>query len=266
MRRGLADDYTTALVTGASSGIGAAFAQHLARAGCGLVLVARSADLLESLARQLRTTHGIRVEVIPLDLTDSAPGAVLASALVERGIEVDLLINNAGFCTVGHFEAQDAQRERDEILLNAAAVVDLCHAFVPGMLQRRRGAIINVASLAGFQALPYMSVYAATKAFVQTFSLGLWGEVRGRGVRVLCVCPGPVDTPFYEATGQSGLRQKVPAGVMGTADEVVSGTLQALQSGRVMLIPGAANRLAAVGSHLLPRTLLARVTARVMRR
>ena len=266
MRGSLAGDYPTALITGASSGIGAAFAEHLARSGCGVVLVARSADALEALARRLRTEYGVRVEVIPLDLTDPGHGAMLASALVERGVTVDLLINNAGFCTVGRFESQDAGRERDEILLNAAAVVDLCHAFVPGMLARGRGAVINVASLAGFQALPYMSVYAATKAFVQTFSLGLWGEVRRRGVRVLCVCPGPVDTPFFEATGQSGLRQKVPAGVMGSADEVVAEALQALQSRRAVLIPGAANRLAAVGSRLLPHTLLARLTARVMRR
>jgi len=262
----LARDYPTALITGASSGIGAAYAEHLARAGCDLVLVARSQERLEALAVQLRNTHGRRVEVIAADLAQPAPGAALAAAVAARGIEVDLLVNNAGFGTVGAFESLDAAREQREILLNSAAVVDLCHAFVPAMLARRRGGIINVASLAGFQAMPYMSVYAATKAFVLSFSLGLWGEVRDRGIHVLCVCPGPVNTPFFEATGKSGLRETVPQGMMWSADAIATDTLQALRRKRSVLVPGAANRAAAAGGRLLPRPLLARLVARAMHR
>ncbi len=262
----IAEQYFAVLITGASSGIGAAYAEHLARAGCDLVLVARRAERLEALADELRAAYGRRIEVIPADLTAVAAGAALAAAVAERGIEVDLLVNNAGFASVGSFHSLDAVHEHREILLNAAAVVDLCHAFVPGMLERGRGGIINVASLAGFQPLPYMSVYAATKAFVRSFSQGLWGEVHGQGLRVLCVCPGPVDTPFFEATGKSGLRKTVPRGMMASADDVVADSLKALQRGSTVLVPGIGNRLAAVGSWLMPRNLLTRITAQVMRR
>lgn len=266
MKFDLAGQYPVALITGASSGIGAAYAEHLARAGCDLVLVARSAERLKALADELRAAHGRSIEVIPADLTADAAGVSLAAAVAERGIEIDLLVNNAGFGTAGSFHALDPATEHREILLNAAAVVDMCHAFVPGMLERGCGGIINVASLAGFQPLPYMSVYAATKAFVLSFSQGLWGEVQGKGLRVLCVCPGPVDTPFFEATGKSGLREAVPRGMMASADDIAADSLKALQRGRTVLVPGVGNRLAAAGSRLMPRNLLTRMTAQVMRR
>lgn len=266
MKFDLAEQYPVALITGASSGIGAAFAEHLARAGCDLVLVARTAERLEALAVKLRATHGRRIDVIPADLTVDGAGASLAAAVAELGIEIDLLVNNAGFGTAGSFHTLDADSEHREILLNAAAVVDLCHLFVPAMLQRGCGGIINVASLAGFQPLPYMSVYAATKAFVLSFSQGLWGEVRCRGLRVLCVCPGPVDTPFFGATGKSGLREAVPRSMMASADDIAADSLKALQRGRTVLVPGVGNRLAAAGSWLMPRNILTRMTAQVMRR
>lgn len=262
----IARDYPVALITGASSGIGAAFAEQLAGAGCDLVLVARTVERLEALADTLRVRHGRRIEVIPADLTADAAGATLAAAVAEHGLEIDLLINNAGFGTAGSFHTLDATHEHREILLNAAAVVDLCHAFVPAMLERGRGAVINIASMAGFQPVPYMSVYGATKAFVLSFSQGLWGEVRDKGLRVLCVCPGPVDTPFFEATGKSGMREAVPRGMMATADAVVADSLKALQRGRTVLVPGIGNRLTAAGSRLIPRNLLTRLTAQVMRR
>ncbi|HEU0196683.1 MAG TPA: SDR family oxidoreductase [Nevskiaceae bacterium] len=255
-----------ALITGGSSGLGAEFAAQLAQQGCDLVLVARSEDRLNRKAEALRAAHDVRVEVIPLDLTAANASQRLSTALADRGIEIDLLINNAGFATVGAFADQDAARERAEIALNVAAVVDLTHAFLPAMLARGRGAIVNVASLAGMQALPYMSVYAATKAFVLSFSTGLWAEVHDRGVHVLAVCPGPVDTPFFDIPGGSGMRTAVPRGLMADTSSVVRGSLAALADRRVVYVPGLANRAAALSVPFLPRRLLARATARVMHR
>lgn len=258
--------YQTALVTGASSGIGTAFATLLARKGCDVILVARSADRLERLAATLRANHGRRVEVIVADLAEAAPGARLAEAVDALGMDVDLLVNNAGFATTGAFAQLDPERERDEIAVNITAVVDLAHAFLPAMLERGCGAIVNVASLAAMQPVPYMSVYAATKAFVLSFSGGLWAEVAGRGVHVLAVCPGPVDTAFFEATGRTGLREAVPAGFMLDPATVAAGSLDALVRRRLRYVPGLANRAAAAAVPFVPRRFLARMTARVMHR
>jgi short-subunit dehydrogenase len=260
------DKYKVALITGASSGIGEAFARVLASKGSDLILVARSEDKLRALARQLNELYARRVEVVTADLGLAGSAAKVHAAAEALGMPVDLLINNAGFGTVGSFVKQDAERERQEILLNAAAVVDLSHAFLPAMLERGRGGIINIASMAAFQPLPYMSVYAATKAFVLSFSQGLRGEVRNKGVKVLAVCPGPVDTPFFEATGSAGLRKTVPKATMVTADDVVSTALRALKSGRSVAVPGVAFKLVAAGSKLVPRDLLAAMTAMAMKR
>ena len=260
------DKYKVALITGASSGIGEAFARVLASKGSDLILVARSEDKLRALARQLNELYARRVEVVTADLGLAGSAAKVHAAAEALGMPVDLLINNAGFGTVGSFVKQDAERERQEILLNAAAVVDLSHAFLPAMLERGRGGIINIASMAAFQPLPYMSVYAATKAFVLSFSQGLRGEVRNKGVKVLAVCPGPVDTPFFEATGSAGLRKTVPKATMVTADDVVSTALRALKSGRSVVVPGVAFKLVAAGSKLVPRDLLAAMTAMAMKR
>jgi short-subunit dehydrogenase len=260
------DKYKVALITGASSGIGETFARVLASRGSDLILVARSEDKLRALARQLNELYARRVEVVTADLGLAGSAAKVHAAAEALGMPVDLLVNNAGFGTVGSFVKQDAERERQEVMLNAAAVVDLCHAFVPAMLERRRGGIINIASMAAFQPLPYMSVYAATKAFVMSFSQGLRGEVRNKGVKVLAVCPGPVDTPFFEATGSAGLRKTVPKATMVTADDVVSTALRALKSGRSVVVPGVAFKLVAAGSKLVPRDLLAAMTAMAMKR
>lgn len=255
-----------ALITGASSGIGQAFAEALAAAGYDLILVARSRSRLETLAGELAGGGNRRVEVLPADLTQAGAADQLASAVADRGLAVDLLINNAGFGTVGAFESLDPAREADEIALNAGAVVGLCHAFVPGMLARGAGSVINVASLAAFQPTPYMSVYGATKAFVLSFSLGLWAEVHHRGVKVLALCPGPVDTPFFEATGNLGLRSTVPRGAMMSAPAVVAAALKALAAGRPVCVPGLPSRALASATRLLPRAVQARLAARLMRR
>jgi short-subunit dehydrogenase len=256
----------TALITGASSGIGEAFAKALAAKGTDLILVARSEDKLRALARQLNELYSRRVEVVTADLSVAGSAAKVHAAAEALGMPVDLLINNAGFGTVGSFLKQDADRERQEVMLNAAAVVDLCHAFVPAMVGRGRGGVINIASMAAFQPLPYMAVYAATKAFVLSFSQGLRGEVRGKGVKVLAVCPGPVDTPFFEATGSAGLRKTVPKASMVTTDDVVREGLRALKAGRSVVVPGVAFKLAAASTRFVPRDLLAAMTARFMKR
>jgi short-subunit dehydrogenase len=258
-------DYKTALITGASSGIGACFAEALAAQGLDLILVARSEDKLRALAKQLAELHARRVEVVTADLAVAGSAAKVRAAAQALGMDVDLLVNNAGFGTVGSFHKLDAERERQEILLNCGAVVDLAHAFLPAMVEKRHGAIVNVASMAAFQPIPYMSVYAGTKAFVLSFSQSLRGEVRGKGVKVLAVCPGPVDTPFFEATGAEGLRDTMPKGSMVTPQQVVREGLAALRAGRSFVVPGLAFKLAALGTRLMPRDLLAAMTARYMK-
>jgi short-subunit dehydrogenase len=258
--------FKTALITGASSGIGEAFANALAGEGMDLILVARSEDRLRSLARQLAEVHSRRVEVVTVDLTHAGAAEKVRTAAEALKMPVDLLVNNAGFGTVGALEKIEAARERDEVLLNCVAVVDMTHAFLPGMLERGRGGIINVASLAAFQPLPYMSVYAATKAFVLSFTEGVRGEVRPRGIKVLCVCPGPVDTPFFEATGNQKLRSTVPRATMMTVDEVIAASLKAFKAGRGVVVPGVGNKLMASSTRFVPRDVLTAITARVMRR
>lgn len=255
----------TALITGASSGIGEAFAQALAAQGLDLILVARSEDRLRALAKQLSELHSRRVEVVTADLTLAGAAQKLKAAADGLGLAVDLLINNAGFGTAGAFAKQQPERERQEILLNAAAVVDMTHAFLPGMLERKSGGIINVASAAAFQPLPFMAVYAATKAFVLSFSHALRAECRGRGVTVTALCPGPVDTPFFEATGVTNLRSTVPKGVMVTAERVVRDCLKAFRAGKAVCIPGVATKLMAVAGHLTPRGVLGRITSQAMK-
>ncbi|MEV4615017.1 SDR family oxidoreductase [Kitasatospora sp. NPDC049258] len=252
----------TALVTGASSGLGAEFAAQLAARGHDLVLTARSADRLEALAAELRAAHGRRVDVVVQDL--AAPGAagLIAAELEALGRPVDLLVNNAGFGTCGRFEENTAERDRDQLTVNVVALVDLTHAVLPGMLARRSGAVLNVASVAAFQPAPYFAVYASTKAFVLNFSLALRQEYRKRGVRVLALCPGPVETGFFEAIGT----RKAAVGRMTTPQQVVRAALRALDRDRPYVTPGLSNLVTA---HLAPRrsrNLVATVAERISRK
>ena len=258
--------YKTALITGASSGIGEAFAEALAADGSDLILVARSKDKLDALARRIAEKHGRRVEVIAADLAEPSPGARIAASVAKLGMDVDLLLNNAGFGTAGAFHKTPPQRSAQMIALNVAAVVDLTHAFLPAMVERGRGAIVNVASVAAFQPTPTMSVYGASKAFVLSFSEGLWAEYRKKGVRVMAVCPGPVDTPFFEATGTPGLRKTIPPGMMMTADQVVRDSLRALAAGRTYVVPGLLNKAVAATPRLMPRKLMAVMAGKAMGR
>ncbi|MFJ1704449.1 SDR family NAD(P)-dependent oxidoreductase [Kitasatospora sp. NPDC088346] len=253
----------TALVTGASSGLGAEFAAQLAARGHDLVLTARSADRLRALAADLRLAHGVRVDVVVQDLAEPGAARLIAAELDALGRTVDLLVNNAGFGTCGRFEETAAARDHEQLMVNVVAPVDLAHALLPGMLARGSGAVVNVASVAAFQPSPYFAVYASTKSFVLNFSLALRHEYRRRGVRVLALCPGPVETGFFEAIGT---RRAAVAGRMATPATVVRAALRALDRDRPYVTPGLSNLLAA---HLAPRrsrNLVAAVAERITRK
>jgi short-subunit dehydrogenase len=220
-----------ALVTGASSGIGAEFAKQLSADGYEVILVARRSELLEQLASQLPA----RAHVIPCDLATDA--SALAGKVAELGLEVDVLVNNAGFGTHGRFTEIDATREAEEVRLNCEAVVMLTHAFLPGMLSRGRGGVITVASTAGMQPIPYEATYSASKAFARTFSDALSGELRGTGVRALCVNPGPVPTEWQAVAGyEPDYLPPVPGKI--SAEQVARESLRAFGRGQRTLIPG----------------------------
>ncbi|MFD0885727.1 SDR family NAD(P)-dependent oxidoreductase [Streptosporangium algeriense] len=237
---------STALVTGASSGIGAEFARQLAGRGHDLVLVARSAEKLEGLAEELRGAHGVRAEVVVQDLAAPDAASRVAEEVAARGMTVDLLVNNAGFGTAGRFEEIPAEREHDELMVNVVSLVGLTHAFVPGMVARGGGAVVNVGSTAGFHVAPYFATYGASKTFVLNFSLALWSEFRGRGVKVLAVTPGPVETAFFDVIGT---RAAAIGARMTTPDRVVRSALRALDRDRGYVVPGASNFVMA---HIVP--------------
>jgi short-subunit dehydrogenase len=245
---------TTALITGASSGLGVEFARQLAARGADVVLVARRVDRLESLATELRDAHGVTAHVIPFDLAQARPGVALAAEFAERGIEIDTLVANAGFGTYAPFDEEDGDRIADEIAVNVAAVVDLAHAFYPGMLRRGRGALVTVASTAGHQPVPRMAVYGATKAFVLSFTEALWFEARHSGLRVLALSPGATESEFFDIAdngGRFGTRRQPAA-------EVVAFAMRALdrRRGPGSVVPGAGNRLAMLAARLAPRRLV----------
>ncbi|MFG3703977.1 SDR family NAD(P)-dependent oxidoreductase [Micromonospora sp. NPDC047670] len=251
-----------ALITGASSGIGAEFARQLAAEGRDLALVARSVDRMDELAATLRQAHRVRVEVIGQDLAAPDATARVVAELGARGLEVTLLVNNAGFGTCGRFEEIPADRDHDQLMVNVVALTDLTHALVPAMLARGRGGVINVGSTAGFQPAAYFAVYSAAKAFVLNFSLALWSEYRDRGLHVLALCPGPVETGFFEAIGT---RRAAIGGRFETPQRVVAGALRALARNRGYVVSGPGTF---AGAHLQPRRprrLMARISRMVTR-
>ncbi|HEX8803779.1 MAG TPA: SDR family oxidoreductase, partial [Acidimicrobiales bacterium] len=198
----------TCLVTGASAGIGVEIARLLAQRGLGVTLVARRQERLRALADELTGAHGVRAEVVAADLADPGSRAAIAPTVAERGLTVDVLVNNAGVGTMGPVHRSSAPREVAAVRLDVEAVVDLCTTLVPGMVERRRGAVLNVASTAAFQPLPGQATYAAAKAFVLSFSEALATELAGTGVTVTALCPGPVDTDFAESAGLSDEQAK----------------------------------------------------------
>ncbi|UBV44814.1 SDR family oxidoreductase (plasmid) [Deinococcus taeanensis] len=251
----------TALITGASSGIGEMFARQLAARGMNLVLVARSEGRLRQLAHELKQLHHVQIDVVPMDLSRPGAGTQVARQVHHLGRSVHLLINSAGFATHGRFEQLPMAQQQDEISLNITALVELTHATLPEMLARGLGGVINVASTAGLQPDPYMAVYGATKAFVLSFSEALWAETRGRGVTVTALCPGATDTAFFDVVGAP----EASVGRRDTPQNVVRVGLRALERGQSHVIPGTANVLLAQVHRFLPRALTARIVAGMLR-
>lgn len=250
-----------ALVTGASSGIGEQFARQLAKQGSHLVLVARSESKLESLASELRKTHGIKAEVISMDLSKEGAPSELYRQCKFLKVDIELLVNNAGFATHGLFEELSGERQHEEVMLNVAAVVDMTHLFLPGMLRRNSGAVINVSSTAGFQPLPYMAVYGATKAFVLSFTQALWWENRDRGIKFFALCPGSTDTRFFDVVGA----EEASVGKKDTPERVVEVALRALGQGKLYVVPGMQNYLGAQLARFITRKQGLRVVAGMLR-
>lgn len=249
-----------ALVTGASSGIGEVFARELMQRGANLVLVARSREKLDALAEELRSRSGVTVDVLTCDLSEPGAGTALAARLAERDLRIDVLINNAGFGLFGPLHELDPVRTAQQIQLNVAAPTELARALLPPMRAQRHGAIVNIASTAAFQPLPYMAVYAATKAYILSFTEALWAETRATGVRVTALCPGATDTAFFDtATEHASIGPRM------TPERVVATAFAALEGRRCSTIPGLRNRLLANTPRLAPRQTVARISERTMR-
>lgn len=250
----------TVLITGASSGVGLEFARQAAADGCNLILVARSVDKLEALAGEL-SARGVEAAVVPSDLSDpSAPGK-LAQEVAARGLSVDILINNAGFATYGPFLDTEIRATMDMLAVNVASLTELTRQFLPGMVERKHGRILNVASTAAFQPGPLMAVYYATKAYVLSFSEGLSEELAGTGVSVTAFCPGPFESGFQAAARMES--SKLVQGKMPTSSEMAAYGWRQLKAGKVVAIPGARNWVMATAVRFLPRTLVRKLVRKV---
>jgi short-subunit dehydrogenase len=249
-----------ALVTGASSGIGECFSKQLAARGSNLILVARSTDKLGAMAKDLASADNVHTEPISLDLSEPGAAARLATTLEERGLRVQLLVNNAGFGARGRFWELPLDRQAAMVRLNVQALFELTHLLLPPMVAARQGAIINVSSTASFQPVPYTALYGATKAFVTSFSEGLAEELRPYGIIVVTLCPGGTRTNFNIASGFG--RPPLPGG-MQSSEEVVRAALAALDRGGGLVVPGLRNKLGLVSQRLIPRRLVTKVAARI---
>jgi short-subunit dehydrogenase len=249
------------LITGASSGIGETFARKLAAQGHDVLLVARSEDKLIALCNELGLNHNVRAQYFVADLSQPDAPARLLEETRERNLEIELLINNAGFGSMGEFGKLDLNRELNMIDLNVRSLVELTHLFLQPMRERGSGSIINVASTASFQPVPFMATYAATKAFVLSFSEALWEENRTYGVKVMALCPGVTETGFFDAS-----RMKRPPGrISQTSEQVVDVALRALKRGKSSVISGWPNRITVETERVVPRSLILRVVGAIMR-
>jgi uncharacterized protein len=250
-----------AIVTGASAGIGSALAEQLAAGGANLVLTARRVDRLQKLAAELSQKHSVKAEVCSADLTHPEAPEDILKFTKTKGIETELLVNNAGFGAFGYIQKIPLEKLLEMVQVNCAAVVHLTRLFIPAMVERKHGDVLIVASTASFQPVPFNSVYAATKAFDLLFAEGIAEEVRKFGVRVCALCPGPTTTEFQQVAHQPDRPMKVNE----TADKVARVGLEALAAGKSWVISGAMNRLMMETERLAPRSLVARMAAKMMR-
>ena len=255
---------TTCVVTGASSGIGAEFARQLAARGHGVFLVARREDRLRELASEIERDHGVRAEFAAVDLEDEADRRNLPELVSRRELDVAVLVNNAGFTTVGDVH-RNPDRQLGMVRVNVEALVELTTHWLPGMVDRGAGAVINVASTASFQPIPVQAVYAASKAFVRSFSEAVWAEVRGTGVAVTALCPGPVATEFVEAGGFKK-ESPGPSFVYSSAEEVARAGIEGTDKGKRVVIPGLGNRFQATLAQHSPHSVMLGPVASMYRR
>jgi short-subunit dehydrogenase len=259
-----------ALITGASGGIGEEVARELARRGHAVALVARRKERLEALAKDLKSEYGVRTETIAADLAKPASRSRIQGRITELGLEVDILVNNAGFATGGAFHESEATRELEQVRVLVEAVVALTTTFLPPMVKQRRGAILNVASTAAMQPLPYAAGYSAAKAYVLAFSEAIHQEVVGRGVTVTALCPGPVDTEFWqiadwEVAGRRTSESALPSLAMISAKDAALAGVDGLDSGNRVVIPGLPMRAAMLATRYIPHAVKLPVVERVMR-
>ena len=259
-------DSATALITGASSGIGAAVARELARRGHGVTLVARREERLRGLADELAGEHGIRAETISVDRADSAARAAMATEIDARGLVVETLVGNAGFGAFGSFVDIGRERQLDMVRLNVEAIVDLMGRYLPAMQERGRGAVINIASVAAFQPLPDNATYAATKAFVLSLGEATHTELRGTGVTLTTVCPGPVRTEFMDVADMTGAEHTTPGFVWSTPEDVAEQAVKGAEKGKRVVVPGMLSRATALAGQHSPRFLALPLAKEVWRR
>lgn len=260
------DDDSTALVTGASAGIGVEIARLLAERGMGLTLVARREQRLRELADELAAEHGVRAEVVAADLASAQSRDALDAAIAELGLTVEVLVNNAGFGGFGPFAEQERAREVEMVRLNVEALVDLTARFLPGMVDRGRGAVINLASVAAFQPLPDNATYAATKAFVLSHGEAIHEELRGTGVTLTTVCPGPVRTEFAEVAGIGEAEERTPGFVWSTPEAVAMAAVKGAERGSRVVHPGVMTRVTSLAGQHVPRALALPLAKTVWRR
>jgi short-subunit dehydrogenase len=254
---------STALVTGASSGIGSAFARELAGRGLNVTLVARREDRLRSLAEEIGSSTGVRADYVKADVSSADGRAFLIAELRDRGHVVEVLVNNAGFGSAGRFQELDGDRETLMVRTNCEAIVALCAEYVPGMIDRGRGGVINVASTASFQPLPFQATYSASKAFVRTFTEALTADLHGTGVTATVLCPGPVPTEFgVEAGIDDGSWEGVPNFVMTSPEQNARAAVDGLDKGKRMVLLGPLNHVTATAGHYTPRSVLLGVVRR----
>jgi short-subunit dehydrogenase len=253
---------STAIVTGASSGIGVGLARQLARRGHGVTLVARREAQLKELADELSGDFGVRADVVAADLSDASARADLVAAVAERNLRVDILVNNAGIGSSGAFAELDRSTQLALVRVDVETVVDLCAAYIPGMVDRHCGAILNVASTAAFQPLPGMASYAGAKAFVLAFGESLAGELAGQGVTVTTLCPGPVKTEFAQTAGLGDINNQAPSLLWTSVEQVAKAGVDGMAAGRRVVIPGALNQMSAIAGRFSPRSVLLPIVRR----